>query len=265
MDGHGSHVSDDFMWQCYSQGVYLCCLPAHSSHITQPLDVSVFSPLKSSFRTAIRECGLQLNSAPIGKQNFLRCYFQARNEALTVRNICSGWKATGLWPVDMSKPLLNPLLVIPAATDVPRPPPWDPLLPEVPKTPQDLHIITPKKSGDLRRYQKLWEVGEDKDDFDPISRKLIFDKVGKRLDAQNFALAHTQVVIQSLEAQVVLYKPISKGKVRQDPNERFVQIEAIMKTKKEVAARPQRQNTDLTAKRSASDTDFLSMCSEFQI
>ena len=29
-------------------------------------------------------------------------------EALTEKNILSGWRATGLWPVNMIKPLRNP-------------------------------------------------------------------------------------------------------------------------------------------------------------
>ncbi|KXH30964.1 hypothetical protein CSAL01_09169 [Colletotrichum salicis] len=152
-----------------------------------------------------------------------------------------------------------------ADTDVLRAPPWDPMLPEVPQTPQDAHIVTPKKSGDLRRYRKLWEVRGEVDDFDSVSRKLIFDKVGKQLDAQNFALAATQRTIQSLEAQVALYKPVSRAKVRQDPNERFVQIETIMRTKKEVAARPQRQITESTTVPGISEAAFASMCSEFQL
>ena len=54
---------------------------------------------------------LLTDSSPIGKQNFLTCYYKARKEALSAKNIKSGWKATGLWPKSIAKPLISPLLL----------------------------------------------------------------------------------------------------------------------------------------------------------
>jgi hypothetical protein len=48
---------------------------------------------------------------PIGKQHFLACYRKARISSLTIANIKAGWRALGLWPVNMSKPLINRLLL----------------------------------------------------------------------------------------------------------------------------------------------------------
>jgi hypothetical protein len=47
----------------------------------------------------------------IGKQNFLKCYKLARIDALTALNCKQGWSALGLWPVRMSKPFINRLLL----------------------------------------------------------------------------------------------------------------------------------------------------------
>ena len=44
MDGHGSHVDVDFMWECKRNNFELVFLPPHSSHVLQPLDLGVFSP-----------------------------------------------------------------------------------------------------------------------------------------------------------------------------------------------------------------------------
>ncbi len=38
------------MWNCFNNNVYLVFLPAHTSHVLQPLDLSVFSPLKQAYR-----------------------------------------------------------------------------------------------------------------------------------------------------------------------------------------------------------------------
>jgi len=48
VDGHGSHATDDFMWHCFQNNIYLLFLPPHASHVLQPLDISVFSPLKAA-------------------------------------------------------------------------------------------------------------------------------------------------------------------------------------------------------------------------
>ena len=53
---------------------------------------------------------LLTDSSLIGKQDFLASYQKARKEAFSINNIKSGWKATGLWPKSMAKPLMSPLL-----------------------------------------------------------------------------------------------------------------------------------------------------------
>ena len=46
LDGHESHISIAFEAYCKEKNIVTLCLPAHSSHITQPLDVGCFSVLK---------------------------------------------------------------------------------------------------------------------------------------------------------------------------------------------------------------------------
>ena len=45
------------------------------------------------------------------QKEFLTCYRKARQLAFTAKNIRSGWKSTGLWPVSIARPLLSPLLL----------------------------------------------------------------------------------------------------------------------------------------------------------
>jgi hypothetical protein len=45
VDGHGSHVDIEFMWSCYNNNVHLLYLPAHASHLLQPLDLPPFSAI----------------------------------------------------------------------------------------------------------------------------------------------------------------------------------------------------------------------------
>jgi 4-hydroxybenzoate polyprenyltransferase len=272
IDGHGSHVSDSFMWKCYCEGIYLACLPPHSSHITQPLDLSVFSPLKESYRKHLRTHNYIFNSAPIGKQNFLRCYSHARKEAFTSNTIISGWRATGLWPVNIAKPLKSRHMDHTRETHI-RPLPWHIPLPQTPERSQDFSVKTPLKSGDLRRYESLlWSRrsmnGED-DDWDMVSRKLVFSKIGKRLDAANISIAALQQEVNSLQQQVsAVTRPKVAGKVKPTPNERFVNIKDIMKARMAsqaaAAAKAAKLRKKELDKQKADEQSFQALCSEFQ-
>ena len=42
-DGHDSHITGDFIGHCMDNDILLMILPPHSSHLTQPLDVGVWS------------------------------------------------------------------------------------------------------------------------------------------------------------------------------------------------------------------------------
>jgi 4-hydroxybenzoate polyprenyltransferase len=111
LDGHGSHETTEFMWECFSNNIQLLFLPPHTSHVLQPLDLSIFSSLKTSYRKHVGFLSVHTDSTPIRKRNFLQCYYKARCDALTAKNIKAGWKAGGLWPVNSAKPLLSRLLL----------------------------------------------------------------------------------------------------------------------------------------------------------
>ncbi len=111
LDGHGSHETLEFMWECFSNNIHLLFLPPHSSHVLQPLDLSVFSPLKHAYRKQLGFLSLLTDSTPLGKKYFLLYYRKARIDSLTAINIKAGWQASGLWPVRLAKPLISRLLL----------------------------------------------------------------------------------------------------------------------------------------------------------
>ena len=53
LDGHESHINAEFNAYCKSNNIIPLCLPPHSSHLTQPLDVGDFSPLKKAYGAQI--------------------------------------------------------------------------------------------------------------------------------------------------------------------------------------------------------------------
>ncbi|OLN80947.1 Tigger transposable element-derived protein 2, partial [Colletotrichum chlorophyti] len=111
LDGHGSHETAEFMHLCLQNQIHLLYLPPHTSHVLQPLDQSVFSPLKTAYRKELSFLTDWDDSTIVGKKNFIICYHKARQAALSIQNIKSGWKYTGLWPVSVARPLMSPLLL----------------------------------------------------------------------------------------------------------------------------------------------------------
>ena len=78
LDGHASHETADFMYLCCQNNIYVLYLPPHTSHVLQPLDLSVFSSLKHSYRKQVGFLSLLTDSSPVGKQNFFLRYQKAR-------------------------------------------------------------------------------------------------------------------------------------------------------------------------------------------
>lgn len=50
IDGHRSHTSEAFIDACWNSRIIPFLLPAHATHVMQPLDVSIFGPLTGSYR-----------------------------------------------------------------------------------------------------------------------------------------------------------------------------------------------------------------------
>lgn len=46
-NGYGAHIQFEFLNYLKSKSVIVIALPAHTSHVLQPLDVTVFGPYKS--------------------------------------------------------------------------------------------------------------------------------------------------------------------------------------------------------------------------
>ena len=52
MDVYGSHMSIKLIELAQCNDVHILCLPSHTTHVLQPLDVGVFKSFKSHFSKA---------------------------------------------------------------------------------------------------------------------------------------------------------------------------------------------------------------------
>ena len=82
LDGHGSHITPEFDEFCSANRIISLCMPAHTSHLLQPLDVSCFSPLKAAYGREIQKLA-RLSIFHIDKNEFLSAYARIRNAIFT--------------------------------------------------------------------------------------------------------------------------------------------------------------------------------------
>ena len=68
------------MFGCFYHNVQLVYMPSHSSHILQPLDVSVFSALKRTYRKEIANLSRYDETQPVQRSQFIKFYAKARRE-----------------------------------------------------------------------------------------------------------------------------------------------------------------------------------------
>jgi hypothetical protein len=99
LDGHESHHSDEFEEYCKTHQIITLCMPPHSSHILQPLDVGCFGPLKKSYGRQIEHL-MRQQCTHVTKEDFIPAFRVAFEESLTESNIKGGFRGAGLIPFD---------------------------------------------------------------------------------------------------------------------------------------------------------------------
>lgn len=241
LDAHSSHINIEFLWSCKQHKIELLFLPAHSTHVLQPLDLSVFSAAKTRYRNQIRDLASLDDAAPVKKQQFIRYYNLAREDSITERVIRAGWRAAGLVPynpdlVTTSSQMLDQPLTPPAAlqrTDVEN------ILYRTPQRPQDLYAAQ-------QSLQKSKYIARDV--------RQVLQKASKALGKFNSELAAQQVEISRLEYLLEASNSTRKRKrITVDQNQRFADLDAVAYAVEKAAASKAR-STRSTKKRKASAT-----------
>jgi len=90
-------TSEEIHQLTLSHNIHLFCLPAHTTHRLQPLDVGIFGPLATAMA---RRCDqvLQDTGAKIPVQDFVKEYMVAHDEAFKAKTIKKAFKNSGIRP-----------------------------------------------------------------------------------------------------------------------------------------------------------------------
>jgi hypothetical protein len=99
LDGHESHHSVDFERYCEEKKIITLCMPPHSSHLLQPLDVGYFNLLKQAYGREIEHL-IRCSITHISKTEFFPAFYAAHQATMTERNIRSAFRGAGLVPLD---------------------------------------------------------------------------------------------------------------------------------------------------------------------
>jgi hypothetical protein len=125
-NGHGLHVTPEFRYIYFENNIQVLYLTSYSSYILQPLNVSIFGPLKHFWKQGINTLSIYLPSTSICKRIIISTYLKARTQAFTQRNITYGFKKTGIHPFQpdvilnalsqhqshQSKPIPDPVILL---------------------------------------------------------------------------------------------------------------------------------------------------------
>ncbi|EJF55491.1 DDE-domain-containing protein, partial [Dichomitus squalens LYAD-421 SS1] len=74
LDGHGSHVTSEMRHLAMDHNIHLFCLPPHTTHRLQPLDVGVFGPLQQAWTKRCNEYYVTSRGREMDRGELIREY-----------------------------------------------------------------------------------------------------------------------------------------------------------------------------------------------
>jgi hypothetical protein len=101
----------EFIAACEQKNIVTFYLLAHSTHITQPLDVCCFQPYKHWHQRGVEDLAQDDGKDNFSKITFLRILQQIRDHTFTKRNIKTSFRRAGIWP-HCAAPVMHTLRLV---------------------------------------------------------------------------------------------------------------------------------------------------------
>lgn len=111
-DSFAGHVRYRTLNLLKDNGVVVLGLPAHSSHVLQPLDVSVFAPFKAALRSHIHNLRLHTSIRRLDIFTLAEIVTKSYDTAFSRENIISAFAKTGLWNANVRSPSIRGLMEV---------------------------------------------------------------------------------------------------------------------------------------------------------
>lgn len=101
LDGHGSHLTDRMIELAIEHDIHLYCLPPHTTHRLQPLDVGVFGPLQRRWEERCDDVVVTTGES-IQTEDVVKEYLTVRSMTFQTQTIIAAWAKTGIRPLNPS-------------------------------------------------------------------------------------------------------------------------------------------------------------------
>ena len=99
VDGYGGHKGWSISKFCRENGIFLLLLLENGTHLTQPLDRTVFSSLKCAMKKCLNAWSLANSGKTLDKYTLVKAVYPAFRMALgDGKVIREGFRATDIWP-----------------------------------------------------------------------------------------------------------------------------------------------------------------------
>ena len=100
LDGHSTHYQPQVIRFAMEHECIILCLPPHTTHESQPLDVGVFAPLKMHWSKVCHDFYHKNPGKVITNFNFSSLFSEAWCRAVTPVNIMAGFRRAGVYPLN---------------------------------------------------------------------------------------------------------------------------------------------------------------------
>lgn len=113
MDGHRTHSIESTLEIFRQNNIFVEFFPPHTSHVIQPLDVSLFNAYKAAWRRSGTESVLDsvptqgVSAATSNRTRMMAKSLIAHERVFLKRKIKSAFKKTGLYPISFDQFLAN--------------------------------------------------------------------------------------------------------------------------------------------------------------
>ncbi|KAL7292906.1 hypothetical protein TKK_0013574 [Trichogramma kaykai] len=100
LDRHVSHLTEPLSKFCNANLIYLIGLPPNTTHFMQPMDVSMFGPLKAHWRKQVNIYRMAKTKLSVEKEDFAQELEKTFKTMDLVQISANGFRACGLYPLD---------------------------------------------------------------------------------------------------------------------------------------------------------------------
>ena len=102
VDGHSTHMTHKAAQYCADNGVILYCLVPNATHILQPCDVGLFSPMKASWKKEVKKWQSEHLGEVFTKKSFAGVFRHTWDNVATIGNAISAFKRSGIFPLSIN-------------------------------------------------------------------------------------------------------------------------------------------------------------------